>query len=64
MSKQALIIKEEDKAVFSNFYDSLKTPKTQTNYLNSIKQYMRFLKTDSYSILLMAIYLRISSHGF
>jgi integrase len=52
MSKQALIIKEEDKAVFSNFYDSLKTAKTQTNYLNSIKQYMRFLKTDSYSALL------------
>jgi hypothetical protein len=52
MSKQTLIIKEEDKAVFSNFYDSLKTSKTQTNYLNCIQQYMRFLKTDSYSTLL------------
>jgi integrase len=52
MSKQALIIKEEDKAVFSNFYDTLKTPKTQTNYLNCIQQYMRFLKTDSYASLL------------
>jgi integrase len=52
MSKQALIIKEEDKEVFSNFYDSLKTAKTQTNYLNCIQQYMRFLKTDSYASLL------------
>ena len=52
MSKQALIIKEEDKAVFSNFYDSLKTVKTQKNYLNCIQQYMRFLKTDSYASLL------------
>lgn len=52
MSKQALIIKEEDKAIFSNFYDSLKTQKTQTNYLNCIQQYMRFLKTDSFASLL------------
>lgn len=52
MSRQSLIINEEDKAVFSNFYDSLKTVKTQKNYLNCIQQYMRFLKTDSYSTLL------------
>jgi hypothetical protein len=39
MLKQALIIKEEDKAVFSNFYDSLGPAKTKKNYLNSTAIY-------------------------
>jgi hypothetical protein len=52
MLKQALIIKEEEKAVFSHFYDSLGPAKTKKNYLNSLQQYMRFLNTDTFSSLL------------